>query len=152
MENQVYMGTLVTSWQRNKKIKTITFNVTDDCNLACTYCYFVHKTCHHRMDFSVACKAVDYILSNEDFLAFDGVVWDFIGGEPTLEAKLINQICDYIVERMYDLNHKWLCCYKFMMCSNGLLYSSEPVQRLVSRHNVNIQIANTIDGSKEKHD
>lgn len=152
MKQDVYMGVPVKSWMSEKTIKYVTFNVTDDCNLACTYCYFVHKNTHKRMTFDIAKKAVDYILSDKDNLRFDGVVWDFIGGEPSLEAELIINICDYILRQMHLLKHKWLFCHKFMMCSNGLLYDSPLVQKIVRRYGNNFQISISIDGNKEKHD
>lgn len=150
--DQVYMGTSAETWMANKSIKYITFNVTDDCNLACKYCYFTHKTNKRVMTFDIAKKAIDAILENPDFLEEDGVVWDFIGGEPTLELDLIDKICDYILTRMYELNHKWLYCYKFFLGSNGLLYSSPKMQKLIKKHGDNIQVGITLDGSKEKHD
>ena len=61
----VYMGTLVRSWMDNKRIKNVTFSVTDDCNLMCKYCYFTHKTDKNKMTFDVAKRTVDYILSDE---------------------------------------------------------------------------------------
>lgn len=148
----VYMGTGVESWMSNKKIKYITFNVTDDCNLACTYCYFTHKTNKKIMSFEVAQKAIDAILDNPDFLEYDGVVWDFIGGEPTLELKLIDSICDYILTEMYKKDHKWLYCYRFFIGSNGILYSTPEMQKLIEKHGMNLQVGITIDGSKQKHD
>ena len=152
MKNNVYMGTLVDQWMPNKNIKYITFNVTDDCNLACKYCYFTHKTNKNVMSFEVASKAIDSILCNSDFLIHDGVVWDFIGGEPTLELDLIEKICDYVLLRMYQLNHKWLYCYRFLIGSNGLLYSHPKMQKIIKKHGMNLQVNITIDGSKEKHD
>ena len=152
MNKKVYMGTGVESWMSNKKIKYITFNVTDDCNLACTYCYFTHKTNKKVMSFEIARKAIDAILDNPDFLEYDGVVWDFIGGEPTLELKLIDSICDYILTAMYKKNHKWLYCYRFFIGSNGILYSSPEMQQLIKKHGMNLEIGITIDGSKQKHD
>ena len=151
LEN-VYMGKLEPSWGENKKIKYITFSVTDDCNLRCTYCYFTHKTDKNKMSFDVAKAAIDDILSIEDFKAFDGVVWEFIGGEPTLEMDLIDEISDYIVFQMYNKKHKWLDCYHFMLGSNGLLYDSPKVQNYINKHSFNLYVAITIDGSKEKHD
>lgn len=148
----VYMGTLIKGWMNSLSIKYVTFAVTDDCNLACKYCYFTHKSSCNKMTFETAKKAIDYILSEERFAIYDGIVWDFIGGEPTLELDLIDQICDYILESMYKLNHKWLNCYKFMMCTNGLMYSSEKMQKLVKKHGINFQVSMTIDGNKEKHD
>lgn len=147
----VYMGSLVVPWMSKKNIKYITFSVTDDCNLMCKYCYFTHKTTKHKMTFDVAKKAIDYILSEPHFLIHDGVVWDFIGGEPTLEMDLIDQICDYILYKMYIMDHKWLCCYRFMIGTNGLLYSSSKFQSFLLKHNHNLHVNITVDGSKEKH-
>lgn len=152
LNKTVYMGTNVESWMSHKKIKYVTFNVTDDCNLACTYCYFTHKTNKRKMSFYVAQKAIDLILNNDDFLEYDGVVWDFIGGEPSLELDLIDKICDYILLQMHKLNHKWLYCYRFLIGSNGLLYSHPKFQKIIYKHGINLQVAITIDGSKEKHD
>ena len=46
--------------------KEITFIVTKDCQLACKYCYLVGKNNKERMSFTVAKKAVDYILQNPE--------------------------------------------------------------------------------------
>lgn len=150
---EVYMGNNPKTWNKNKKIKYITFCVTDSCNLACTYCYFTHKSDKRRMNFETACRAIDKIL--DDKIAtqeYEGVIWDFIGGEPTLELDLITKICDYILISMFKLRHKWLFCYRFMIGTNGLLYSSDKMQTLLQRHQQNISVAMTIDGTKEKHD
>ena len=153
MDNpRVYMGTLAPSWASDKHIKYITFSVTDECNLRCTYCYFTHKTHKNVMSFEVARKAIYDILTESMYDSFDGVVWDFIGGEPTIEMGLIDKISDYALYKMYQLNHKWLYCYRFMIGSNGLLYDSDDVQRYINKHRGNIFVAITIDGSKEKHD
>lgn len=149
---KVYMGSLISSWESNKRIKNISFSITDDCNLRCTYCYFKHKTNKNVMSFEVAQKAVDDILTESLYDEFEGVVWEFIGGEPTIEMELIDKISDYILYKMYTLNHKWLYCYRFMIGSNGLLYDSLPVQNYIKKHRNNLYVAITIDGTKEKHD
>ena len=87
--------------------KTITFIVTKDCQLACKYCYLVGKNNKEGMTFDIAKASIDYILSNEKDYPEEGVIWDFIGGEPFLEIDLIDKICDYIKQRMYVLNHHW---------------------------------------------
>ena len=143
--NDVYMGTLPPNWGANKKIKNITFSITDDCNLRCTYCYFTHKTHKNKMSFSTAQKAIDDILTNPSNNSFEGVIWEFIGGEPTIEMNLVDKISDYILYKMYKLNHKWLYCYRFMIGTNGLLYSSKEFQNYIKKHQGNLTVAVTID-------
>lgn len=43
------------------------------------------------MSWEVAKAAIDYILSHEDDMKEESVVWDFIGGEPFLEIDLIDK-------------------------------------------------------------
>ena len=42
--------------------QTVTFQVTDDCNLACKYCYQMHKG-KKKMSFDTAKKMIDLLLS-----------------------------------------------------------------------------------------
>ena len=35
-----------------EKTRTITFQITDDCNLCCSYCYQINKG-HHKMPFEM---------------------------------------------------------------------------------------------------
>ena len=90
-------------WQSGMA-KSITFIVTKDCQLACKYCYLVGKNVKERMQWSVAKKAIDYILQHEHDFTEESVIWDFIGGEPFLEIDLIDRICDYIKTEMFRLN------------------------------------------------
>ena len=140
-----------TSWQEGLA-KNITFIVTKDCQLACKYCYLVGKNEEERMVWSVAKKAIDYILRNEDFFTEESVIWDFIGGEPFLEIDLIDRICDYIKSEMYRLNHHWFNSYRFSFSTNGINYDSEPVQRFIRKNHTHLSIGVTIDGTKRKHD
>lgn len=138
-------------WQE-ASVKNITFIVTKDCQLACKYCYLVGKNSDERMSFEVAQKAIDYILSNKDYLINSSVVWDFIGGEPFLEIDLIDKICDYIKERMYILKHPWFNSYRFSFSTNGLNYDSPKVQAFIKKNITHLSIGITIDGTKAKHD
>lgn len=42
--------------------QSITFIVTEDCNLRCKYCYITHKSSNRKMSYDVAKKFIDYIL------------------------------------------------------------------------------------------
>lgn len=134
--------------------KEITFIVTKDCQLACRYCYLVGKNPNEKMTFDVAKQSIDYILENEDHPAFStqSVVWDFIGGEPFLEIDLIDNICDYLKIRMFELHHHWFSSYRINLTTNGINYNSPKVQKFIDKNRLHLNITITIDGTKEKHD
>lgn len=132
--------------------KSITFIVTKDCQLACKYCYLVGKNNKERMTWDVAKKSIDYILDNEDDFPEEGVVWDFIGGEPLLEVELIDKICDYIKNELYRRNHHWFTNYQFALTTNGLNYDNDKVQKFIKKNQKHLYIGLTIDGTERKHD
>lgn len=138
-------------WQSGQA-KNITFIVTKDCQLACKYCYLVGKNEKERMDWSVAKKAIDYILSREEEFKEESVIWDFIGGEPFLEIDLIDKICDYIKLQLFSLNHHWFESYRFSFSTNGINYDSKKVQDFIKKNENHLSIGLTIDGTKRKHD
>ena len=138
-------------WQRGRA-KSITFIVTKDCQLACKYCYLVGKNSKEKMSWEVAKQAIDYILDREDDMGEESVVWDFIGGEPFLEIDLIDQICDYLKEEMFRLDHHWFDSYRFSFSTNGINYDSEKVQQFISKNHDHLSIGITIDGTEKKHD
>lgn len=145
------IGTKIQVW-RESDVKTITFIVTEDCNLVCKYCYITGKNKIHKMSLETAKKAVDFILSHPEDFPENGVVWEFIGGEPTIEMDLIDQICDYIKLETYKRNHKWFNNFRFSFASNGLLYSTPAVQKYIKKNLNNLSITLSIDGNKIKHD
>lgn len=132
--------------------KSITFIVTKDCQLACKYCYLVGKNNKERMTWDVAKKSIDYILDNEADFPEEGVVWDFIGGEPLLEVELIDKICDYIKNELYRRNHHWFTNYQFALTTNGLNYDNDKVQKFIKKNQKHLYIGLTIDGTERKHD
>lgn len=138
-------------WQEGN-VKSITFIVTKDCQLACKYCYLVGKNEKERMTFEVAKQAIDYILAREEEFSEQSVTWDFIGGEPFLEIELIDKICDYLKLRMFELNHHWFNSYRFNFSTNGINYSTKAVQEYIKKNLTHLSIGITIDGTELKHD
>ena len=133
-------------------VKTITFIVTKDCQLACKYCYLVGKNDKERMSWETAKKGIDYILGNKELFHEDAVIWDFMGGEPFLEIDLIDKICDYIKTETFRRNHPWFDAYRFSFSTNGINYHTEKVQRFIEKNREHVSIGITIDGTKKKHD
>lgn len=140
-----------TPWKENVA-KHITFIVTKDCQLACKYCYLVGKNEKERMTWDVAKQAIDYILSHEEDMREESVVWDFIGGEPFLEIELIDKICDYLKVEMYSRNHHWFNSYRFSFSTNGINYHTDKVQQYIKKNREHLSIGITIDGTEMKHD
>lgn len=138
-------------WQSGAT-KNITFIVTQDCQLSCRYCYQVGKNRDQRMSLETAMGAVDYILSREDSFTEEGVVWDFIGGEPFLEIDLLDQICDYIKIQLFARDHHWFNNYRFSITTNGINYHTPKVQEFIAKNHDHLSIGITIDGTKRKHD
>lgn len=145
----IKMGRLPKSFN-DAQYQNITFCVTEECNLRCKYCYMAHKNSFHKMSYETAKAAVDFFLDQP--VTLDAVVWDFIGGEPTLEMELIDKVSDYIKYQMYVRKHPWFDNYMFSIGSNGLLYDSPEVQNYITKNKSHISFGITIDGTKEKHD
>jgi len=138
--------------QSEEATKTIDFIITEDCNLRCHYCYLVGKNSNRKMSFDTAKKTVDFVLNDKTISNSAGVIWSMGGGEALLEIELIDQLTDYIILKMKELNHHWINNYTISIGSNGLLYDHPKVQAYLKKNHRNVSIAITIDGNKEKHD
>lgn len=153
--DEIKMAQMATEWEGNydpNSIKSITFCVTEDCNLECRYCYMTGKNKRRSMTFETAKKCVDYILENKKDFKEDSVIFEFIGGEPFLEIDLIEKVCDYIKFKMFKLNHPWFNSYRFSFSTNGLLYKTDRVQKFINKNKTHLSIGISIDGNKIKHD
>lgn len=138
--------------------RTITFIVTEACNLRCTYCY-QHNKSARVMPFDVAKKCVDTLFAEDaagsvyiNPSVADGLILDFIGGEPMLEIKLIDQIVDYFLDKALALNHRWVIKYMISMSSNGTKYFDPDVQTFLKKHKGRVSVGITIDGDELLHD
>jgi len=109
------------------------------------------KNTKNKMPFEVAKKAVDYILSDREYFNDVAVVWEFIGGEPFLEIKLIDQISDYIKQQMFLRRHPWFDAYRFNFSTNGLLYHTPRVQKYIAKNLEHVSIGISVDGNRTKH-
>ena len=141
--------------EEKRRIYGITLQITEDCCMACTYCYQHNKT-KTVMSFNTAKNIIDKLLNNEfEFANIKntfGLIVDFIGGEPFMEIDLIEQIVEYTINKMIELEHPWLQFLCFSICSNGILYNTPKVQKFFKKYHRFVDLTISIDGNKELHD
>lgn len=139
--------------------REITFQVTGSCTLCCSYCYENHKSCG-VMSEQTGRKIVDYIL---DMYAQDdpkalinhqtkSLVLSFIGGEPLLEAQLIERIGDYYFEQCFRRDIPLAPYTRISFATNGQLWFTEEAQHLIRKYHEFLSVTVSIDGVKELHD
>ena len=140
---------------KTKKCRQITFQVTEDCCMACTYCYQNHKT-KKKMTWETIQPFLDELLTDKNELINTktsiGLILDFIGGEPFLEIDLIDKICTYVFNYFIIHHHPWLLKTRISLCSNGLLYFDEKVQTFLKKFGKFCSLGFSIDGDKTLHD
>lgn len=145
-------------YKKDAEVKSLVFQVTDACQLRCTYCYQINKQ-EHYMDFNTAKKFIDYIFDNAHDPDFPinyentiGLIIEFIGGEPLLAIDLMEKIMDYITQKMFDENSPWLTRHMFSISTNGIEYFDPKFQKLMKKYKDNFSVSVTVDGYKEMHD
>ena len=141
-----------------KSIKTVTFQVTENCNLACTYCYQINKSTK-VMSFDIAKKFVDLLIADsyKDDTYFSinktrGIICEFIGGEPLLEIELMDKIIDYFRGKLIELKHPWIPYFRVSMISNGVLYKTKEFQEFLNKNKGILSFGISLDGCKRLHD
>ena len=142
----------------HKMARTVTFQVTEQCNLRCTYCYQIDKHSNY-MPIEVGKQAIDMLLAstpeNNDYINPEkapAIIIDFIGGEPLLAIDVVTELIEYFKQRTIELQHPWANRHRFSICSNGLLYFDPKFQDLLTKYGNEISFSISIDGIKELHD
>lgn len=139
--------------------RNITFQVTDDCCLNCSYCYQTHKG-HNMMSIDTAKKIIDLLFrlydNNDENQIINhhtkGLVLEFIGGEPFMNVDTMHAAVDYFMQQCIEKEHPWLTNFRIAISSNGVLYFEPKVQQFLQKYNKFIHLNITIDGPKQVHD
>ena len=69
-----------------------------------------------------------------------------------MEIDLLDEICDYIKLKLFEMNHKWFNSYRFSITTNGINYHSPKVQSFIAKNIEHLSVGITIDGTSKKHD
>lgn len=126
------------------KLDSITLNMTNNCNLSCSYCFEHNKSLHK--DMMTPEVAVDVIKTaysshyvNPKFNNKFSI--NFFGGEPMLNWPAIKAIIDYCTENKMDVIYG--------VTTNLTILTDEMLDYI---DNYNIHLLVSIDGTKEVHD
>ncbi len=133
----------------NFPITNASFNLTQGCNLNCSYCFSSGKTAK-RMPFDVARRGVDFLFRNVREADITDLAQgkrrievSFWGGEPLLEWKLLKEVVLYAEQRRYDIG------VMFGGTTNGVLLTEDKFSFL-DEHKIYFMVS--LDGTQETHD
>lgn len=124
----------------NKHTDDVCLVVTERCNLNCSYCQS-NKAFKRRMSWETAKKNIDTYLSTTE-VGQPSIT--FMGGEPFLAFRMIEQIVDYIAQEysMYKMN--------YTIVTNGTLVHGE-IQDWIRANENNVHVILSLDGLGETH-
>lgn len=128
------------------KLSRITLQVTQQCNLRCSYCAYSgsYENRHHqnkKMSFETAKKGIDYVINRSKDAS--KLVIGFYGGEPLLELGMIKKCVEYAIEKGEGKQ------IVFSITTNGTLLNEETIEFLM---NNDFTLLISLDGPKEVHD
>ncbi len=125
----------------DNKTRVVTLTLTQNCNLACSYCY-EHNKSAKVMDFNIAKSIIDKELSTLN--ADEIIEFDLFGGEPFLEFGLLKQITEYVCKVKGNKQ-----CQMFAT-TNGTLVHGE-IQEWLRNHRCCFICGLSLDGTREMH-
>ncbi len=124
-------------------INKIELILTENCNLACTYCFEKGMHAQQNMPFDIAKAAIDLLF---DYSKSEPQLFiTFFGGEPTLSFSTIQFVTEYAEQKALLNNQR----VDFNMTSNGTLMSDSMVDYF-ARHRIKVLLS--IDGLELSHD
>lgn len=130
------------------RITMFTIEMTQQCNLRCTYCCYSgnyrDRRAHNAKEISYETlqKTIEYILEHYDKSAEEITVC-FYGGEALLARKKIEWMIEELLPVFKDK-------VRFSFSTNGLLLTENTIDWLGNMPNVLVNV--TIDGNKYMHD
>ena len=125
------------------KLKDLTLNITNGCNLRCSYCYAVDKNAQ-KMSCEDACKIVDKCYHNYELNKQEGdeeFAVSFFGGEPFTNFEVMEAVLKHSREKGYNIS--------FGVTTNMTILDDHMID-VIEEYELGMLIS--IDGVKEIHD
>ncbi len=151
MEDYVF-GRPISRWHPFD-ISRLSFIIARDGSLQYKCSYDITKDDNKVMPLNVATEAIDYFVKNQRELFSSGhIILEFICEEPLSRLDLIEEIVDYFKVRIYLKHSPWFGRYRISIVTNGMLYSSEQMQRFVMMNSRSLLMEICIGSIKHIHD
>jgi len=128
------------------KINRLTLNVSNSCNLSCSYCYADHGTYHSPASFMSEKTATEIVAQILNMYRNVEIV-HFFGGEPLLNPKAIEVICNAFKKAHAEGAIEELP--KFVATTNGTVNTPETIALLKKW---TIELTVSWDGPKSVQD
>jgi len=148
MKTMVNKGTLDLEDSLLKNSNTIVLELTEDCNLRCTYCIYHPKHPGYRefgkkhMSSETAKQSVDFLLAHSSSES-EHIHIGFYGGEPFLNFAVMKDTIEYAKEKFSSQK------LSFGVTTNAVLLTSSTSDYLIEN---NVAIVVSLDRPKEIHD
>ncbi len=135
---------------KRKYVHNVSIETTKQCNLRCKYCYLTqcgenpkgHFTSSH-MSLETGRAVVDFLFNNSSDKGNFGIC--FIGGEPLLNWRLIEELVEYGKEIFRNPKKK----LRFSITTNGLALTEERI-RYILKNRISVTLG--FDGLKTVQD
>jgi uncharacterized protein len=134
----------------NFPLQSIVLNITNQCNLSCSYCYefgedkiATPEGKKKFMDWETARQSVDYLFAESGNRP--SVHITFFGGETLMNFPLMKQVVSYARQEAAHLGRN----VEFSLTTNATLLSSTIIEFLTSN---NIGVTVSMDGTREMQD
>ena len=125
----------------NKNMRYVTFIMTYNCNLSCSYCY-EHNKRNYAIDVNFCKKTIEQEANADD--GYKEICFDFFGGEPFLEFDKIREIVESTKDKIFKKK------IYFFAGTNGTLINDTIKKWLLQNRDI-FQIALSLDGTRAMH-
>ena len=118
-------------------------NITDLCNLDCSYCYRLTKESRRVSSIEGLKEIADFIAKISQKREDKNIAVTFFGGEPLLYPENIFTAIDYFKTKYQDYT------YKFAINTNATLFTDDILDK-INKYDILLYLS--IDGTKTAHD
>ena len=127
-------------------IKALCLNIAHACNMKCRYCFAAQGDFGLQpalMSLETGQKALDFLIANCGLVS--NLEVDFFGGEPLLNAKMLQELVQYGRQRGKECGKH----FNFTLTTNALLLNDDIIDFIIDNE---ISVILSLDGRPETND